>query len=78
MFKPDIDANGFLSLSYRLLYYMYNFLQTLLLFFIFIVISIGFIVLVRPLYTWIFIVLDDNFLVGMFATEVYGPCEYLF
>ena len=31
----------------------------------------------RPLYTWIFIMLNNNLLVGMFTTEVYGPCEYL-
>ena len=31
----------------------------------------------RPFYTWIFIVLDDNLLVGMFTTEVYGPYKYL-
>ena len=41
-------------------------------------ISTGFIVLVRPLYIWIFIVLDDNFFVGTFVMEVYGLCEYLF
>ena len=30
-----------------------------------------------PFYTWIFIVLDDNLLVGTFASEVYGPCKHL-
>ena len=38
----------------------------------------GFIVLMRPLYTWIFIMLDNNLFVGTFTTEVYGPYEYLF
>ena len=37
----------------------------------------GFTVLMRPPYTWIFIVLNDNFLVGIFTSEVYGPCKYL-
>ena len=27
--KPDIDTNGLLNLSFKLLYYMYNFLYTL-------------------------------------------------
>ena len=40
-------------------------------------ISTGLIALMRPPYTWIFIVLDDNFLVSTFATEVYGPYKYL-
>ena len=40
-------------------------------------ISTGLIVLIRPPYIWIFIMLDDNFFVGMFAMEVYGPYEYL-
>ena len=31
----------------------------------------------RPPYTWIFIVLDDNLLVGTFITEVYGSYEHL-
>ena len=38
----------------------------------------GLIALMRPLYTWIFIILDNNFLVGMFITEVYGLYEHLF
>ena len=31
----------------------------------------------RPPYTWIFIVLDDNLLVSTFTTEVYNPYKYL-
>ena len=31
----------------------------------------------RPPYTWIFIIFNNNFLIGMFITEVYGPYEYL-
>ena len=37
----------------------------------------GFTVLIRPFYTWIFIMLDNNFLVGIFITEMYDPYEYL-
>ena len=40
-------------------------------------ISTGLIVLMRPSYTWIFIMLDNDFLVGTFATEVYGSYEHL-
>ena len=33
--------------------------------------------LVRPFYIWIFIILNNNFLVGMFTLEVYGSYKYL-
>ena len=31
----------------------------------------------RPLYIWIFIMLNNNLLISIFTTEMYGPYEYL-
>ena len=49
----------------------------LFLFYIFIIISTRLIALVRPFYTWIFIMLNNNLLVSTFIMEVYGSYEHL-